>query len=208
MDDVEALLFVCIVGSKIDRPIARVGERGVVGLYRVNQSVFLSYGKVKERIHARTTKYIIKEIESELFVVSNRVCQCSEHTVSLVGMFMKVGVSGSVLHRRLPCECSRGIGTVGEIFLRPFQHHRERERGEREEDHCIGVVGILHEVVQFVGGKPSEGFRYAQDWVLQCVVVEDKILEVVVDEVGGRVVVGFYFVVDDQSLFVQFFLWE
>ena len=79
-----------------------------------------------------------------------------------------------------------------------------RDVADRREDHLIGGVRAPHEGVDVLRAVAGQCRLRAQNVVSQCRSGEEQVFEIVVDAVGGRILVGVDLVEDHLAFAFQF----
>lgn len=187
-----ATLHVVGVAPEVDAPRAGVGVAHHGAVDGVYQSVALAQGYVEPCVHARSAKHVVEQVEGHAPVVVGAVGPCAYHDVGLVGGPVGRGLAGRVGRHwpRWPWPPWRRRGEVGRGLLEQPCHPAEVDVAICEEHGVVGPVQPCRESERVGGCERAQPLGPPQYVVAERVACEESAVELVVYELGRRVVVA------------------
>ena len=196
---------VICVATIVNRPDARIGIGRVVALDGIDQSVAFAQGEVQAAAHGRAAQHVAEEIKVQLARVAGSESLRSDDDVRLVRALVPYnvkiparGVGNPRTRRWQSPHAAFGIPARG-VFLHEAEHPLGLHVAKHVEDHSVGMIKTLGIAFHIGRTEKAERFGIAQDVPAERMAGENQALELVVDELGGLIVVALN-LVDDHLL--------
>ncbi len=188
------------IAAEVDAPYAGVGVVGHAALYGVSKAVPLADCHVEAAGHVRAAEYVVEEYEGDALFGTGGAAACAYHAVCLKGVLVHRARGGEIFAWGGAGECA-ARGWDGEVAFGHAEEAGEGDVAHEEEYHLVRGVAAAGEGAELLGGEGGEALFGAEYVAPDGVGGEEHLLEVVVYEFGGGVVVTAYLVEDYFHLF-------
>ena len=205
-DKASASLNLGFFAAEIDAPYACVLIAEGVALSIIYKSVLLSQADIEEGVHARTAKDIVEQEEGCAVVMIHAVTAVAHEDMCLVGVALTNGHLRMVRGQGHQWLADIAALQGGGVALYLSDYFVEIYLAKHKESGIVGDVIFAGEAQGIVGGVLAQTLCLAEDVAPKTVGTEEHLLEVVVDEFGGGVVVAVNLVNDDFYFLVYLVL--
>ena len=187
------------IAAEIDAPYAGVRVVRHAALHGVGYPAPLTDGHVEAAGHVGAADNIVKQDEGYALLRSGGAAACAYQAVSLTGVLVHRARHGLIRARFTAGECA-ARGRHGEIAFGHAHYAGEGDVAHEEKHHLVRRVATAGEGTQFLGGERGEALLRAEYVTTDGVGGEEHLLEIVIYQFGGGVVVTAYLVKDDFHL--------
>ena len=196
-----------VVATEIHTPCSRVAVTHHRTFHRVHQAAPLAERQVEPGVHPRTTEDVVEQIERHAPVTVYAIGPVAQHHMRLVGASVHLYL---LSHERrqaggLHLEVGNlrgGSGKVGSGFLEQPHEPVEADIAIGEKHHVLRHVEPTGEAQGVGGAKSPQPMGLPQDVVPQGMAFEYDVLELIVYQLGRRVVVALYLIGYHLCLFL------